>query len=174
MAKHYERKKAQEEIVGFVLVIVLIAVISLVFLGLQLSKKPEVVESKHELSLIDAMLKYTTDCSVYPPEYESFADMIKSCYQGKQCINGVSSCQALNSASAGMLDAVLPSVSSDRPITAYQMNISYSTTQFVFGRKPQDSLLMLGMGKCSGSSISAKEFLPLDEGNIEIILKLCY
>ena len=67
-----KNKKSQEEIVGFVVVIVLIAVIALVFLGLSLTKKQEPIESRQVSNLLGAMLQYTTDCSVYKPAYETF------------------------------------------------------------------------------------------------------
>ncbi|MFH0831835.1 MAG: hypothetical protein V1886_03145 [archaeon] len=166
--------KAQEEIIGFVLIIVLIAVISLVFLGLQLTKKQEAVESSEVENILGAMLSYTTDCSVYPPAYESFADLIKSCYKGLKCRDGSAACQSLNELSQGMLNATLPSVEGDRLLNAYQLNISYSTTQYTFGRKSQADLVSVLRGRCKGSILSAKEILPIDSGNIEIILKLCY
>lgn len=167
-------KKAQEEIVGFVLVMVLIAVVALVFLGLQLRQKPAASESKQVANLLDAMLKYTTECSVSLPQYETLRDLIKSCYEQAKCSNGMQACQYLQDTADKMLLAALADVEAERPVKSYQLNASYSTTQFVFGKKPQADILVVSKGKCTGSSLAYKEFLPIEAGNIEIMLRLCF
>ncbi len=167
-------KKAQEEIVGFVLVLVLIAVIALVFLGLQLRQKPAVSESKQVANLLDAMLKYTTECAITMPQYETLRDLIKSCYDEDKCSNGVSACQNLQDTANKMLIAALSDLEAEKPISAYQLNISYTTTQFVFGKKPKADIMVISKGKCTGSSISYKEALPIESGEIDVILRFCY
>ena len=169
-----KNKKSQEEIVGFVVVIVLIAVIALVFLGLSLTKKQEPIESRQVSNLLGAMLQYTTDCSVYKPAYETFRDLAKSCYEGMQCSSGIPACQGLKETAEKMLNAAMPNMGIDRPVSAYHLNISYSTTQSTFGMKQQADILALSKGKCSGNNLSAKELGPLDAGDIEIVLKFCY
>lgn len=167
-------KKAQEEIVGFVLIIVLIAVIALVFLGFQLRQKPVASESKQVGNLLDSMLKYTTECAVSPPQYDTLRDLIKSCYEQDRCSNGMSACQYLQDTTDKMLASALPDIEAERPIKAYQLNASYSTTQFVFGEKSRADVLVVSKGKCTGSSMAYKEFLPLESGDIEVMLRICY
>ena len=58
-----KRKKAQEEMVGFALIIILVAVILLIFLGFSLrDQEKETIESYEVESFIQSFLQYTSDC----------------------------------------------------------------------------------------------------------------
>ena len=170
-------KKSQEEIVGFVLIVVLIAIIALVFLGFSLRKKPLPEVDKQVENLLSAMLAYTTDCALYMPQYETVEDLVKSCYYNEICTNGREACQELKDVMAKLLMSAEGdlNVNRDRPLKAYEMNMSYSSKQEGFtAREPEASILYLKSGVCVSNSIGSQQFLPLDSGNIILSLKFCY
>jgi len=80
-------KKSQEEMVGFVMVVALVAVIFLVFLGIMM-RKPGAEEDRtrvDEVSLfLDAMLEYSTDCEVAGSRL-NFKDAIIEAKETNRC-----------------------------------------------------------------------------------------
>ena len=101
-------KKAHQEMVGFVLIVVLVVVGLLIFLTISVRNKDSVeTESKIAGNLLDALMKHTTNCAiVFEPKYDTFEDLFKSCYQGKKCSNlqERNACDVLNES----LENVLP------------------------------------------------------------------
>ena len=82
-------KKAQQEIVGFVLIVVIVSIIGLIFLSLSLGKGERVGQTSIEISnLLESSMYYTTDCAVsFIPKYKSGQDLIKACYRNEKCLN---------------------------------------------------------------------------------------
>ena len=83
-----KNKRAQEEMVGFVLIMIIVAVIFLVFLGIFLSQRDSEtkIESADVSQFLDAALEYTTTCSQNSGyTYLSLEDAIISCYKGEIC-----------------------------------------------------------------------------------------
>lgn len=175
-------RKAQHEMVGFILIVVLVVVVSLIFLGISLRQKPSGVESesKQVVNLLNSILQYTTDCAIYVPQYESVRDLIKSCYHAETCIGGVSTCQKLQEVLTGLLESAQPHMTGGvQVIRGYEFNASYVAEQAGFFARPaQADITYLSKGTCKQRSISnsigAQEFLPLDAGTIRISLRFCY
>lgn len=116
-------RKAQEEIVGFALIIIVVAVIMLIFLSFTLNNSErESVESYEAESFIQSMLQYNTDCK-NNFEKISVQDLIFDCIQEKQCLDGRDSCKVLDDTVKGILDASWPA-GEDRPIRGYSLNIT--------------------------------------------------
>lgn len=95
-------KKAQEEMIGFAVIIIIVAVVLVVFLGFSLKNKQEKVESYEVDSFIQSFLQYTTDCNDNF-EYRSVQDLIFDCSNKKTCFGGEDSCEMLNSELTGIL-----------------------------------------------------------------------
>jgi len=59
-------KKAQEEMVGFVMIVLLVAIISLVFLGIYLRQGPssEGIQNSEITQFLNALTEITTDCTI--------------------------------------------------------------------------------------------------------------
>ncbi|RMD67212.1 hypothetical protein D6817_02290 [Candidatus Pacearchaeota archaeon] len=87
-------KRAQEEMVGFMLVILLVAIIFLIFLGLaSMRSKSNVRESAEVSQFLDALMELTTDCritsfsgSVNP--YKTVEELIRDYDRDLTCENG--------------------------------------------------------------------------------------
>ncbi len=116
-------KRAQEEMIGFVLIVVLVSVIILIFLGLSLrNPQKETVESYEVESFIQAFLQYTTDCGTYREAYLPIQKLISECSDGEECLNGKYSCDVLESTLGGIVEESWK-VEGDRPIQGYKLEI---------------------------------------------------
>lgn len=90
------RKEGQEEMVGFGLIIILVAVIFLVFLGVYLNKPSYIVEDYEAGSFIQSILQYTTVCEDKNGNL-SIQDLITKCKNEEVCNpRGMDSCIILN------------------------------------------------------------------------------
>src|SRR3989338_10673769 len=99
-------KKAQEEIVGFALILLLVVIIGMVFMSISLRKQPASEQDDKEVSnFLDAMLQYTSDCESSFSTYLNMKDLIKACYNNEACLSGRSACQHLREASTNLLNA---------------------------------------------------------------------
>ncbi|MCW8966113.1 MAG: hypothetical protein OQK82_05445, partial [Candidatus Pacearchaeota archaeon] len=100
------QKRGQEEMVGFGLIIIIVAVILLVFLSIALSGRDnETVKSYEVESFIQAYLQHTSDCRKSDNlEYLSVQSLIFSCDSGTSCLDGRKACDALNETTSKVLD----------------------------------------------------------------------
>ena len=97
-------KKAQEEIVGFVMIIIIVAVILLIFLGISLRNPNKGQDSYKTNSFVQAYQQYTTECSITETEYLSIQDLISECIKGETCSNQEKACDILNETSKNILE----------------------------------------------------------------------
>lgn len=123
MRKNILRKKSgQEEMVGFALIMIIVAVILLIFLSFSLRKtEKETVESYEVNSFIQSFLQYTTDCRDNL-EYLSIQKLIFDCYDKDKCIDERETCDVLNSTLKDILNESWK-VEGDRPIKGYELKI---------------------------------------------------
>lgn len=97
-------KRGQEEIIGFALIIVFVAIIFLVFISLSLNKKSQTtVESYEAESFLQAVLDYTTSCEDYKGRIE-IRDLVFDCNEEFVCLNGENSCDVLNETIGNILE----------------------------------------------------------------------
>ena len=118
-----DKNKGQEEMVGFALIIILVAIIMLIFLGFSIrSPEKENVESYEVESFLQSMLQYTTKCE-NNIERLSIREVIFSCLNEEECLDGTKSCDLLKSDLTGILDESWK-VGEDRPVKRYELNIT--------------------------------------------------
>ena len=85
--------RGQQEMVGFILIVVLVVIGLMVFLILSVRNSPEPVNSLAVENMLASIMKHTTECAiVFEPQFDSFEDLFKSCYErseerrvGKEC-----------------------------------------------------------------------------------------
>jgi len=101
-----KNKKAQEEMIGFGLIIIIVAVILLVFLAVSLNKSKEEDLGPNEVnSFIQATLSYTTSCAENPGDYYSIQKLITECVNYESlCLDERRTCDVLNSTLKEILD----------------------------------------------------------------------
>ncbi|MEK6829200.1 MAG: hypothetical protein AABY15_03660 [Nanoarchaeota archaeon] len=117
--------KAQEEMVGFALIIIIVAVIILVLLGISLNNpKTKGVESYEVESFIQASLQHTTACSTdFEVSYEDISGLITECDDRQICEDGRDTCAVLDSAIKDILKEAWK-VGEDRPVKGYALRIT--------------------------------------------------
>ena len=90
------KRKAQEEMVGFALIMIIVAVIIMVFIGISFSKpKKEEIGSYEVESFLQALLQHNTDCEDNFRALD-IRDAIFECRRGGNCIDGRDVCDVLN------------------------------------------------------------------------------
>jgi hypothetical protein len=97
-------KKAQEEMVGFVLIVIIITIALVIFLVFSL-RKPSGVEKSLEIeNFLQASGYITTDCSV-TGEKLTIKKLIVSCKENERCSDNRDSCDALQQMFTGILES---------------------------------------------------------------------
>ena len=136
-----KNKKAQEEMVGFALIIILVAVITLVFLGFSLrGPQKENVEDYEAESFLQSMLQYTTKCESNI-ERLSIKEVIFSCYTNENCLDGKKSCEVLESDISKILSESWK-IGDERPVKGYEFKISTDS---------DETILEIKSGEVAGS-----------------------
>ena len=124
-------KRSQEEMVGFIMIIIIVTVILLIFLGFALrSPQKEIVESYEIEGFIQVFLQYTTDCRDNL-EYLSIKKLIFDCNDGRTCLDGRDTCEVLNSTLTNIIKESWK-VEGDRPVKGYGLHITSDGEEMLF------------------------------------------
>jgi hypothetical protein len=119
-----KNKKAQEEMVGFALIIIIVAVILLVFVGFSLrGSVKDTVESYEVESFIQVFLQYSTDCRDRTNDFLTIRELILECNNLAKCSDERDTCEVLNSTMTEIISESWP-VGENRPVKGYSLNIS--------------------------------------------------
>jgi len=117
-------KRAQEEIVGFAVIVVIVAIILVIILAFMLNKgtgKVTFQTSFQAESFIHSVLQYTSDCSdglTYLPLQE----LTISCDNNEQCIDGRNACDVLNSTITSIISKSSSwNVGENSPVKGYEL-----------------------------------------------------
>jgi hypothetical protein len=88
-------KIGQEEIAGFAIIMVIVAIILLAFLGSSLKKSTKEPIEQHEVNnFLQSVIQQTTKCKMNG-EYIDVQDLIFECEIESQCENGGMACEKL-------------------------------------------------------------------------------
>ncbi|MEI7719306.1 MAG: hypothetical protein WCI72_05540 [archaeon] len=160
-------KSAQQEMVGFILIVVLVIVALMVFLVISMNKPLVSVESKSTQSLMSSVLSYTTDCIVSEPYRMNIMELMIGCYEDKKCVNmNKMACAYLNETLSSVMKSL---IATDPTIVAYRIE-----TYWQEGEEKPDAFYRLTSGTCVGGT-GAKlqgEIQPLDN-ELKVLLELC-
>ena len=165
MKEPRKNKLAQEEMIGFVLIILLVSIIALVFFSLSIKRQPETKTSKEVESFLYSSLIYTTDCKASEERFYNFEDLIPACYQNSKCLDGRDTCQVLNETASILIER------------SFDFNFHYKAYSFrVYS--DNSSLLDISLNnKISFPTVVASVPIAspyLTEENLKIELKLYY
>jgi len=159
-----DNKKAQQEIVGFVLIVTLVVVGLMVYLAISLRSGPENEGSLEVENALDAIMKQTTECAiVYVPDYDNFEDLFKSAYDEDTCSNlGKSAKNYLNESMREVLSDIFATEAS---VKAYEL-------QF-YEKESGEGYLRIVEGSCSGTINSAQRIIAAGSNRLIARLKTC-
>jgi hypothetical protein len=160
-----KKTKAQQEMVGFALIVVLVVVISLVLLILYV-KKPISKENLETENLLASMMSFTSECIISPPSYESIEDLIKTCSinSGEKCTNGDNACEYLVRLEKDILSSAKKT---DNLMNAYQLDIQ---------NKGKPVIPRVFEGNCISQdrTIGAQRLIKTIDSDISIQIAMCY
>lgn len=117
-----QNKRGQEEIVGFALIMIIVAIILLFLLSFSLKNpKKESVESFEADSFLQSMLQYTSECEI-SSRNRSVQDLVFDCIDNEICSNEINSCEVLNSTLRGITGESWKT-GNNLPVKGYELRI---------------------------------------------------
>lgn len=164
-------KKAQEEIVGFVLIVVIIAIVAVIVLGIVIRQTPSTnQESKDIYQFLESIMEYTTTCSVsYEPDYLILSELIFECHEGlSRCLSNEDPCDSLNKTLSSLLDSSFLVIEGSA-LKGHEFNSLYKTNS------TEKEVIILKKGTCKETAQKGSEILiAAYPGTISNTLRLCY
>src|SRR3989344_7778437 len=168
-----KNKKAQEEMVGFALIIVLVAVIALVLLGIMIrSPRSQEARQSSELdSFTKSVASYTTNCEISGRGFRTISELISDCSdKGGSCENGIAFCEVLSSTLKIILNTTYN--------VANSSNIKYYKSQIVKanGNSGQDIIqpIINGNTETCNNKFLSDYFVSISSGLASLRLEVCY
>ena len=163
-----KNKLGQQEIVGFILIVVLVVLGLMFFMIHSLTKDKEVVNNDLILgNLLSSIMHYTTSCSM-DNQKQTIVEMFRACSQGNSCDNrDLSSCEYLNLELGSILEAIFITESS---VEGLILDFYSSNEYGVVGIQDFESVMA---GNCSNNYFRAfeEEIAGLDD--TYVMLKAC-
>jgi len=147
--------------VGFVLIIILVAVIGLIFLAISI-RPGKIQESKEIENFLHSSLLYTTGCQVTEERVYDFRDLIEACLEDETCMSGENSCKVLNETALKLLENF--DVGRDSKYKGYVFKIHLEN----------ETLVYLEKGTVSSSETGSWVSLYIDGNNVYVRLSLFY
>lgn len=164
------KKKGQEEIVGFVLIVVILAIAMVIFLGIKL-RNPEPAQKQSEVlyQFIESSMEQTTECVVRQNGRNvALNELIKECHSfNNNCLNSRSSCDVAKETMDELVSSTFK-VGEDYPYKGYSILAEYSSNS-----SSPDEIFLLESGNCTNNYIGNSYFIPQFPGNIVVRAKIC-
>ena len=164
-----KQKKAQEEIVGFVVVVVIVAIIFLVFLGISTRREsPATRKDSGDVSqFLASAMEYTSSCAIVSDfAYINLGNVIRECYSNSKCRSEEDACHVLNRTLQEVIDSNWK-IGADRPIKGYIFNATYRS------ESRAETFIIVSKGTCTSERIGAEYLMPAYPGNIRSSLEMC-
>ena len=171
-------KKGQEEVVGFVAIVVLVTIAGVVLLGFILNSQNTSTgkESKDIQRFLESTLAYTTNCSFNSGyQYSTISELSRECYNYPQetCSTGESVCDSLNSTIRGILSSAWGNPDNSTYVSGYYYYTHY-TMNSTNGDNSKD-ILIVKEGDCLNKNFISYSMPPIQAypGEIDISLRVC-
>jgi len=153
-------KKSQEEMVGFVLIVVLVTIIALVFLAISIRKPQAKLESFEVSSFVQSMMKYSSSCYSSVERRYDIKDLIKACLNREKCLDEKESCDVLNETLSGILEQSFKP-GAKNPVKSYSFKAYDNNNR---------TIINLKHGICTGASSGTS---LLVSSSIKAELEIC-
>lgn len=166
-------RKGQEEIVGFVLIVVLVVIVGVLFLGIRL-RNPETTHRNSEsiYQFLESSMEQTTDCKLSRTgNFLTLDTVIRECHNADTlCISEETSCTVARTSLERMLNAswrVGPAYiyKGYRISGTYHLNASDTSSS--------EAVFNVTEGECAGTIEGSSYWIPEFPGNIIVQLELC-
>ena len=172
--KLFNSNKAQEEMVGFAILVVVVAVVGLIFLAISLrSSSSNEISSLLVQQFSESFITSTSECNLGTwPSLASFATVFDSCYNNpsSKCDSGKSSCSYLNES----IPQIINSVWKIAPESAF----NGATYKVIFKDRvsgDEKEYLSKSWGNRTGDSMGGESIIPdsRKRGNIIFRVIIC-
>lgn len=167
-------KRGQQEIAGFVIIVVLVIVAIMVFIVISLKQEPPEVKSDFAQNVLSSIMSYTSNCVVSQPYLDSIRDLVKHCYENQKCNNlNEMACTYLNETLTNMLPDLILNPQVSGTMTAYELKMDLISSE---DESDIQNRLRVMRGVCNQTSsivTSAEEIVDVSEGTIVLRLKVC-
>jgi hypothetical protein len=159
-------RRAQQEMVGFVLIVVVVVVALMVFLVISVRQGSDERQSLEVENLLSVIMRTTTECApIFEPQYDTFEDLFKSCYDNEECANlNQGSCDYLNES---LREVVRDLLESEATVNAYQIDV------FQKDDEGSQGILNIFEGNCTGISSGAQRNVVAKGENLIVRMRLC-
>ena len=154
-----DNKRAQEEIVGFAMIVIIVSIILIFFLVFSLSDEP-VTNSYETESFLQAALAYTSSCEDRN-NFLPVQGLIVSCYNEARCDDEKDACVVLNETLKGILEESWQ-VGSDFPAKGYNLEVFTS----------EEQILSIEKGNIPGNYKGAQQVLPYSGAQISVLFNV--
>ena len=163
-------KKAQEEMVGFVLIVIIVAIVFLVFFGIFIREGNETKDndSREIVQFLESFERYDTECAIgFEPDFSNMGELIQECFEGKICLNGKTSCEVLEINSKEILE---------KSFSIGELNYykGYEFVSFYEEGNQTEEIIKIIKGNCNSSFIGGETFSSGDNGVFVSNLKICF
>ncbi|MEM1535021.1 MAG: hypothetical protein QW199_01990 [Candidatus Pacearchaeota archaeon] len=121
-------RRAQQEVFGFVIIVLLVIVIGIIMLAFSMQRslrKPTAVADIKVNSLLNAIMQYTSECN-----NKKISEVIAMCANNEQCDGGGNACDYLTKNLTAILSASFPTVKDGKGFfSGYNLTIGAIGTQ---------------------------------------------
>jgi len=157
-----KRKKAQQEVMGFVVIVLLVIVIGIMIFTFSLQRslrKPSYIEDIRVNDLMNSIMQYSTGC-----EFEDVKGIIERCYNSEKCGNQ-DACDYLNEELRKILNATLGKEREYGNIIGYKL-------------VDESGKINISEGEERGNLVASKYLVPIFSGttttNVEVTLYIYF
>lgn len=169
------RKKAQEEMIGFVMIMLVLAIIFVIFLGIFIRLGPQIqsTESTEVSQFLDSLLQYTTECTHDGGyTYKNIEDLISACHDGGQCISE-DYCVMLRRTIKEIIETSW-NFGPESPERSYEFKASYIPAGTEEKLGISDEFNTITNGELCGAIVrGAEKPVYVQDGKITIELRIC-
>lgn len=162
-------KKAQEEIVGFVVIVVIVSIALVIVLGIMLANKEnKKTESIEIYQFLESAMQYTTSCALsYEPAYLNLGELLQKCHEGISCLSGKRACEIFNQTIREMIVSSYQ-VGEESARKGYNFKAVYATN------KTKEEFISIEKGICNGIATGSEILLSAFPGTISAELRICF
>jgi len=171
-------RKAQEEMVGFILIVVLVAIAGVVFLGISLRGGEENRDNSNKIySLLGGLSQITTACEIPDTNLKSVRELIRECSEGKICdVCEGSTCGSSSSACEVLENTLKEAMVSSYAVTDKSYAKYYNLTlYYAFDNKELIKPILAGpQGNCNGQKLFNNRPFGSEGDRVIMSLEVCF
>jgi hypothetical protein len=165
------KNKAQEEIVGFAIIVILVAVVLVVILGIMIrqDKNSISLESRDLHQFLESSMQYTTNCSIsFEPNFLTLSELLRECNDGiSLCLSNEEPCKLAESTFKEIIEGSFH-ISPTATNKGYELLSLYTTGS------TSEKITNISSGDCNQSIRGAEYKAPAFPGTITSSFKLCF